>query len=66
MIKNSPILQRFEREQIKKEKYSYLEALKVFELLYKEAKSLGAIKKLSPLDGIETDIKVAKILGSLR
>lgn len=66
MIKNSPLLDKFEREQLKKETHTYSEALKIFELLLQEAKDLGVIEKLLPLEGIETDIKVAKILASLK
>lgn len=66
MIKNSVLLQKLEQEQIKKEKYSYLEALKIFESLYQEAINLGVIQKLHPLEGIEIDIKVARTLLALK
>lgn len=64
MIKNPEILARFEDEEIKKEKLSYKEALKIFENLWKEGVRLGVLPPEDPLEGIETDIRIAKFLNS--
>lgn len=66
MIKNNYLLDRFEREQIKKEKYSYQQALKIFEMLYQEARNLGIIQLMPVLEGIEKDVKLAKALSGLK
>ena len=64
MVKNPRLLARFENEELKKEKLSYREALKLFEAMWREAVSLGVLPLKDPLEGIETDIKLAKILNS--
>ena len=66
MLKRGPLLEKFERDEIKKEAHSYHKALKIFELLYQEARNLGVWDKIDILEGIETDIKLAKILNSLK
>jgi len=64
MIKNPRLLARFEDEEIKKEKLSYKEALKIFEAMWKEAVSLGVLPPKDPLEDIETDIRIAGFLNS--
>jgi len=64
MVKNPKFLIRFENEELRKEKLSYKEALKIFEAMWHEAVSLGVLPSKDPLEGIETDIKLAKILNS--
>jgi hypothetical protein len=44
MIKNPQILAKFEDEEIRKEKLSYKEALRIFEAMWKEAVSLGVLR----------------------
>lgn len=64
MIKNSKILEEFEREEIKKEKTNYFKSLKIFEALWNEGVNLGVLPLRDPLDDIETDIRIARILNS--
>jgi hypothetical protein len=64
MIKNPELLAIFEAEELKKERLSYKEALKIFEALWREAVSLGVLPLKNPLEDIETDIKLARILNS--
>lgn len=64
MIKNTRVLREFEREEIKKEKTNYLESLRVFEALWKEGINLGALPLKDPLEDIEIDIRIARILNS--
>jgi len=66
MIKNTPKLKKFYRRLIKKENIPYRKALLIYEMLYKEAVSLGALNQKNILDGLETDIKIAKALNLLR
>ncbi len=42
-----------------KERLSYRQSLAIFEMLYNEAVSLGAISSENALDGLEVDIRVA-------
>ena len=64
MVKNTKILEDFEREEIKKEKSDYLKSLRIFEALWNEGKSLGVLPLKNPLEDIETDIRIARILNS--
>jgi hypothetical protein len=66
MIRPSSSLDKFNREYLAKEKFSYPEALKIFEGLYQEAKTLGVIRSENVLDGLEADIRIARILEKSR
>ena len=59
MIKNAKLLQL-----LNKEKISYKAALKIFEALWKEAVSLKVLPPKDPLEGIEVDVRIARILNS--
>lgn len=65
MITNREILQEFEDELAKRERVDMLKNIRLFEALYKEAVLLGAFTLKNPLSGIETDIKIAKVLNSV-
>ena len=66
MIKNPRILNNLERKVIKEEKLSFSEALTIFEAMWKEGMTLGVIPPKDPLEGIETDIRIARILNCLK
>ena len=65
MIKNSPLLSKLTREVIAKDFPDYFKNLKLYEALYKEACELGIFPLKEPLEGIETDIKIAKVVNSV-
>ncbi len=64
MIKSGKILEKFEKTLLKKERLSHAQAVRIFEALYKEARALGVLPGPHPLEGVETDIRLAKILNS--
>lgn len=64
MIRNYKVLEEFNRNEIRKEKNDYLRSLKVFEALWNEGLSLGVLPLKNPLEDIEIDIKIARILNS--
>ena len=64
MIKNTKLLQKFEDDLQRKEVLSYNDALKIYESLWDEAKTLGILPSTNPMEGIEVKIKIAKILNS--
>jgi len=66
LIKNSDVLEQFEREMIKKEKLSFEQALNLFEALWQEGVDLGVLPPEDPLEGIDVDIQVARILNCLK
>jgi len=59
MIKNSKLL-----KSLNKEKVSYKKALRIFEALWQEAVSLKVLPSKDPLEGIEVDLRIARILNS--
>ena len=65
MIANSKKLQEFENRLRAKEKVSYAKALKIVEALRREAVFLGVLPLKNPLDGIEVDIRIAKVVNSV-
>ncbi len=66
MIKNPEILEQFEKQRIREEKLSFEKALKIFEAMWKEGVNLGVLPPKDPLEGIEVDIKIARIINCLK
>ena len=65
MIKNREVLKKFEDDFIKKEgKLPFARAIKLFTDMWNEGVKLGVLPSSEPLEGIEVDIRVAKILNS--
>jgi len=64
MIKNQKDFQNFENDYLKKRNLSYKEKLQIYESLYKEALLLKVIPGENPMEGIEINIRLAKILNS--
>ena len=63
MIQNGNQLNDFYRRLDAEENLSYLEALAIYEMLHKEAVSLGAISSENILDGFEVDLRIAKAIN---
>ena len=57
--------QKFEIEFLKKEKAEIVRNFKMVEALYHEAVTLGVIPLKNPLDGIEVDLRIAKVINSV-
>lgn len=64
MVRNNKLLKCFEREQIKRKDSSYVQNLMFFEDSWKEGVLLGVLPLKDPMDGVEVDITIAKILNS--
>jgi transcriptional regulator with XRE-family HTH domain len=58
-------LQKFELDFLKKEKIDIAKNFHIVEALYKEAVTLGIVPLKNPLDGIEVDIKIAKVVNNV-
>jgi len=63
LIKNPDILKQFKRKIIKEERLSFKQALAIFEAMWKEGVTLGVLPPGDSLEGIEIDIKIARILN---
>ena len=65
MIKDKKVLEDFNNRYIKNCKLTYEEKLKIYNSLLSVAFKLKVLPSKDPLEGIETDIEVARILNSL-
>ncbi len=53
-----------EKNFISKQRLSYKQSLKIFESMWNEGIKLDILPPKKPLEGIEVDIKIAKMLNS--
>jgi hypothetical protein len=58
-------LQKFEMDILREGKINIVKNFRIVEALYKEAVTLGIIPLKNPLDGIEVDLKIAKVVNSV-
>ena len=65
MITDYKKLQKFEKELIRKEKVNIKKNFRIIDALYREAVELGIIPLKNSLEGLETDIKIAKVVNSV-
>jgi hypothetical protein len=63
MIKNSKIVHELETELIKKDKADVIKNFHMVDSMYDEAVALGVIPMKNPLDGLEIDLKIAKVVN---
>lgn len=64
MIKNFHFVENIEKDFISKQKLSYKQSLQIFESMWDEGVKLGVLPPKKPLEGIEVDIKIARVLNS--
>ncbi len=60
--KRSDLL-KFELDLLKNEKVDIVRNFRIVQALYKEAVTLGIVPLKNPLDGIEVDLKIAKVVN---
>jgi hypothetical protein len=65
MIQNRQKLDDFQRKLDAEENLSYQEALAIYEMLHREAVSLGAINSENILDGLEVDLRIANAINKV-
>jgi len=65
MIQNRHKLDELQRKLDAEENLSYKEALAIYEMLHKEAVSLGVINSENILDGLEVDLRIAKAINKV-
>jgi hypothetical protein len=65
MIKDRIKLDEVQRKLDAEERLSYTEALAIYEMLHKEAVSLGVINSENILDGLEVDLRIAKAINQV-
>lgn len=65
MLANYKKLQKFEKELVRKEKVDIKRNFRIVNALYREAVELGIIPLKDPLEGLDTDLKIAKALNNV-
>lgn len=65
MVKNKVKLDKFYQKLIEEENISHKKALSIYEMLHREAVSLGAINSENILEGLEVDLRIAKAINGL-
>ena len=63
MIKEAVLLEEFNKREMKMEKFDYDQSLRLFEGMWREGIALGVLPLKDPLEGIEVDIRIARILN---
>jgi hypothetical protein len=64
MVRDGDTLRRFEEDLIRRERQrSFRESLQLYEAMWKEAVALGVLPLSDPLDGIEADLELARVLN---
>ena len=64
MIRNPEKLARLKKSFTSGDHLSYPQSLAIFEAMWQEGVRLGVLPPADPLEGIETDLKIASILNS--
>jgi len=65
LIKNADLLNKLEDDFIRdRGRLTYPQSLRLFEAMWEEGVRLGVLPPKDPMDGIEVDIRVAKVLNS--
>ena len=62
-MKRQDEFQKFEIEILRNEKLDVKKKFKIVEALYSEAVALGALPLEDPLEGLEVDIRIAKVIN---
>jgi hypothetical protein len=66
MIKNPKKIQKFEEELIKGDKTDIRHKYRLLDAMFKEAVTLRVFPLINPLEGLETDIMIARVVNSVR
>ncbi len=64
MIRKGKRLASFERQFLRDSRLPYSKALAIFTALWQEAVDLGKLPPPDPMEGIEVDLRIARILNS--
>lgn len=57
--------QEFEKEKLAKEKLDINQKFRILDALYEEAVCLGVFPLKDPLDGIDIDVNIAKVVNNV-
>jgi hypothetical protein len=63
MIQQTHLVEDLNKSQMRASRPDYFRNLRLFEALFREARALGALPLKDPLEGIENDIRLARVLN---
>ena len=63
MIKDAKLLYEFEKDLMKKDKIDVMKNFQMIDAMYNEAVALGVFALGEPLEGLETELKIARVLN---
>ena len=63
MIKNHSLVDLLENSLARRDAVDYRRNLEIYTALYREACSLGVLPLKDPLDGIDSDIHLARVMN---
>lgn len=66
MIRNGEKLARFEADYLKQAGVDYARNLSIMDAMWEEAVALGVLPPEDPMEGIEVDLRVARIVNGVR
>jgi len=64
MVKNEELLRKFEQDLIRENRLSYDEASDILDAMWAEGVELNVLPPEDPLEGIEVDIRIARVLNA--
>lgn len=64
MIKNHQLLQELEKKFNSQERMPYWKSLRLFEAMWAEGVFLGVLPPRDPSEGLDVDIRIARVLNS--
>ena len=66
MIKDAKYFEQWENQLIASEPPDYEKNLKLYEAMIEHARLLGAWPPADPLEGLEIDVKIARVVNAIR
>lgn len=66
MMRDRRAYERFERDLIKSTKPDFFKNVRLLEAMYEEARGLGAFSREDSMDGVETAIRIARVVNLVR
>jgi hypothetical protein len=64
MKENQEIIEKMEEEYLSKESLDFGRSMRIFEELWKEGMERGVLPPGDPMEGIEVDIKMARVINA--
>ncbi|MCM8766559.1 MAG: hypothetical protein NC816_01520 [Candidatus Omnitrophica bacterium] len=65
MIKNRILIEEFEKELLRKQKTDYKRNFSILNQMYKQAVIVKIFPMKNPIEGLEKDLKIAKVVNSV-